>query len=1080
MNSTNFVKIFLHDGDGQSILAIDDGALRQNLIIEIVNTSNTAITFNSIEIDKYHHLALNFRPGTLLENSLKENKINLLEQDWQMSQSQDKNSFYFACKAQRVLNYQEKIVLTLQDVSAEPAGGARGTRVELEYKNLTWESNLVSGTQLYYLNVVNQRGKKQIPLYVGFTGSTKTQKDEIVEVANKQGTDEILQKNLQLGGSDGNRKENTIVLKNLRVVGSNKILNDGTENELILTFRYLRQMQDPAQKQEVGLSWRGKDKHEDAATNFKISFDVLPENQPDIGAGLLKINDADKVEISVNENFQAHWQIDRNKQSATPQWIVTRKTTPTETTSSEGELLRLNISKLKTQLQAGYANLYVYYENIPGYWDGYIICPVEKGPLMLRKDGQEGDTRESIGIGTDMPIAKLHVKHEKAETNIAVFEGESGVKIQGARGKRNALWIADSQTDYPSLMVQQSGEGQAAFFSGNVLITGSSNNSTNSTLKSPALGIFSFNRPGLSASGSSDDKSFVSIAQLGKGNALSINTSSLNEVDALTVNHAGTGRAAYFQGAVAIEGPFFKAGEYNKKLIEYFEKKRAANQVWIDLDKLAEPEEFGIKIAVLNGVEFVSDASRCKLCIDGDYLQVVDLELGKILDHNHDLLRKSGGDSFLKRYIKKQLNVFHLFTKRQIFSEILNFNQEIFNLFKEFPENIQSGIFKEIFSDDYILQLLEYGYFQKLELSQFNYDFFCTPFDVIDCTNDYNMISKFQNIILFIGIIMERLLTLVDIRSDRDEQKAKISKLKKDIQVNKIFERTGKKLTYLLEIYRNKQEINNKFYTKECQFSIISSLNKEDDDIDFFLISSDKDLPQDFLDHPLQKAFKSLDHKYLESRTCVVKWEYWKANISNFISYPGLTHPDCLVDLEIGGKGIGLKQHNIDDLAICTNGQRQLQIDKDGNVKIAGSISCGGRIAIKSYRNLYLSQPSSSEKINTPIFRDSEPSNSELFTLEMSCSREIKDNIAPLSAEEATRTLEQLNAVKYDYKNEPAFRPNLGFIAEEMPANLASEDHKTLSPFEIIPVLTKVVQEQQQTIKLLQNEVKELQQKVNQ
>jgi hypothetical protein len=58
-----------------------------------------------------------------------------------------------------------------------------------------------------------------------------------------------------------------------------------------------------------------------------------------------------------NENFQAHWQVDKNKQSATPQWIVTRKTTPTETTASEGELLRLNISKLKTQLQAGYANL---------------------------------------------------------------------------------------------------------------------------------------------------------------------------------------------------------------------------------------------------------------------------------------------------------------------------------------------------------------------------------------------------------------------------------------------------------------------------------------------------------------------------------------------------------------------------------------------------------------------------------------------------------------------------------------------------------------------------------------------------
>jgi hypothetical protein len=97
----------------------------------------------------------------------------------------------------------------------------------------------------------------------------------------------------------------------------------------------------------------------------------------------------------------------------------------------------------------------------------------------------------------------------------------------------------------------------------------------------------------------------------------------------------------------------------------------------------------------------------------------------------------------------------------------------------------------------------------------------------------------------------------------------------------------------------------------------------------------------------------------------------------------------------------------------------------------------------------------------------------------MSCSRDIKENIVSLTAEEAISTITQLNAVKYDYKGEPAFRPNLGFIAEEMPGNLASADRKTLSPFEVIPVLTKVVQEQQHKIESLQLEVGELQKKID-
>jgi len=72
-------------------------------------------------------------------------------------------------------------------------------------------------------------------------------------------------------------------------------------------------------------------------------------------------------------------------------------------------------------------------------------------------------------------------------------------------------------------------------------------------------------------------------------------------------------------------------------------------------------------------------------------------------------------------------------------------------------------------------------------------------------------------------------------------------------------------------------------------------------------------------------------------------------------------------------------------------------------------------------------------------------------------------------------TLQNLTPVKYDYKGDKTFRQNLGFIAEDMPDNLASHDRKTISPFEVVPILTRVAKEQQRVIAELQERVRTLQ-----
>ena len=82
---------------------------------------------------------------------------------------------------------------------------------------------------------------------------------------------------------------------------------------------------------------------------------------------------------------------------------------------------------------------------------------------------------------------------------------------------------------------------------------------------------------------------------------------------------------------------------------------------------------------------------------------------------------------------------------------------------------------------------------------------------------------------------------------------------------------------------------------------------------------------------------------------------------------------------------------------------------------------------------------------------------------ENASSREYKDNIKELSVAEAEAAVKELNPVTYTYKVD-AGEQHVGFIAEDVPDLVATKDRKGLSPMDIVAVLTKVVQEQQQVV----------------
>lgn len=93
--------------------------------------------------------------------------------------------------------------------------------------------------------------------------------------------------------------------------------------------------------------------------------------------------------------------------------------------------------------------------------------------------------------------------------------------------------------------------------------------------------------------------------------------------------------------------------------------------------------------------------------------------------------------------------------------------------------------------------------------------------------------------------------------------------------------------------------------------------------------------------------------------------------------------------------------------------------------------------------------------------------------LELGSSREYKNNVQTLEKKEAIDALKALRPVRFNYKNDPA-EESVGFIAEEVPDLVATNSRKSLSPMDVVAVLTKVIQEQQKAIEELSRKIDDL------
>ncbi|HCF59498.1 MAG TPA: hypothetical protein DFS52_16075 [Myxococcales bacterium] len=90
-----------------------------------------------------------------------------------------------------------------------------------------------------------------------------------------------------------------------------------------------------------------------------------------------------------------------------------------------------------------------------------------------------------------------------------------------------------------------------------------------------------------------------------------------------------------------------------------------------------------------------------------------------------------------------------------------------------------------------------------------------------------------------------------------------------------------------------------------------------------------------------------------------------------------------------------------------------------------------------------------------------------VYNLVQTSSRDHKENIRDLSAEDAFSLLSELRPVRFRFKPSHGGGSHLGFIAEETPDDLQSSDGKGILPTEMISVLAKIGQAQQAELKRL-------------
>ncbi|HET6975849.1 MAG TPA: tail fiber domain-containing protein [Pyrinomonadaceae bacterium] len=380
LRATHPISFHLLDRDGNQVIGIFDGDKGQVSTLEITNKARRDLRLTKLAgatpSATNHHFELKFRADTLNATS----KPALSDAGWLISDPTPSDggvSLYLLSQDTVVVGSGTTTKLKLKGLNADSKGGSRGTRMELK-----WEQ----GPLEYVAN-----GSGPEPLVAGH-------RVQHLEIVNERG-----QQHIPL---------------HVAFVGTNQVLNNLTDN--ILTLRISNQLKE-------GNIQLIKEKDSEYATSiFILSFDASDKEKWTMGT-VAGVRDYKIKAVAGGKEFT----IVPSNQGQSPAWTLT---TSDNITLGPGDFIEVTIKDVKTNYQPGLTNLHVQYKNIPGYWDGEFVTPIEKSPVFY--------SQNAVGIWTNDPRARLHVSGTLLVDSVAAVGSRGSLEVHSVASAGGRFKVA--------------------------------------------------------------------------------------------------------------------------------------------------------------------------------------------------------------------------------------------------------------------------------------------------------------------------------------------------------------------------------------------------------------------------------------------------------------------------------------------------------------------------------------------------------------------------------------------------------------------------------------------------------------
>ncbi|WP_438043961.1 phage tail protein [Sorangium sp. So ce128] len=396
----------------RNVLLRENPGASQPLMLQIVNIlvqEEETITLRKEpkpSKSKYH-FKLRFAPGILDDRT-----IDVVGGDWSVLRDDtgDGAYLYVAWVSEDVaIGPSAHLTLALQGVSPTPEAGAEVTL------DLSWKTPVTD------------------PLYRGPMG--------IIAPAGKPPSEYELDAKLELGVRS--RVGNPHSPLRAGFVGDNRVLNVNNQESSLL-FRL-------ANAAREGLTGGAVRFHYDAnepGLSSKLVV-ALPVGPTDTHPWALGTADQVKDVLPGDLDGFARSGPEPSADGTLLEWTFTPTREGVELAPQA--FLELSLSKLVTSHPDGPTHLVLRYSAVPDYWDGEIVCPIEKAPLVFgRRVDADHDHRGNVGIRRGLPGTGLSLDgdlllHSKEVQNVGTLVFRSDV--DGSSEDVAAQFFKKGETD---------------------------------------------------------------------------------------------------------------------------------------------------------------------------------------------------------------------------------------------------------------------------------------------------------------------------------------------------------------------------------------------------------------------------------------------------------------------------------------------------------------------------------------------------------------------------------------------------------------------------------------------------------